>query len=399
MVYEGDRRLGEFFRSRREKGKSGLPTLSVTLTEGLVDRSSLDRKTDTALSSEEHLCVKKGDIAYNMMRMWQGASGLAEKDGLVSPAYVVLTPKSGIDSLYAAYLFKSHRMIYLFWAYSYGLTEDRLRLYFQDFARIPVTIPRLVEQRRTAAMLAAWDKAISKIEKLIDNNHVRMRALSQKLMSGKRRLKGFKKPWTSVALSELAEIRMSGVDKKSDENELPIRLCNYTDVYHNNVLTNDMQFMPATASQSEIRKCSLRKGDVVITKDSESPTDIAVPAFVCEALEGVVCGYHLAIIRPKPRRANGAFLSQLFRLPSVRYRFYTLASGGTRFGLSMKSIASTKVLVPDLQEQQKIAECMSGLEDEAQTLAALLEATQKQRRALMQRLLPGKRDLKLGTAA
>src|ERR1017187_1434864 len=114
MVPEGwySTKLGKVFKSRRERGHDGLPTISVTLNNGLVLRESLDRKTDTTLSPEEHLLVRKGDIAYNMMRMWQGASGLAHFDALVSPAYIVLEPKSGVDAVFASYLLKSPRMMY-----------------------------------------------------------------------------------------------------------------------------------------------------------------------------------------------------------------------------------------------------------------------------------------------
>ena len=77
--------LGDYFRVRKEKGEPGLPTLSVTMNDGLVDRADLDRKMETNLAPEAHLRVREGDIAYNMMRMWQGASGRAEKDGIVSP--------------------------------------------------------------------------------------------------------------------------------------------------------------------------------------------------------------------------------------------------------------------------------------------------------------------------
>src|SRR5437870_12603788 len=105
MVPEGwqETTFGALFKNRRERGAAGLPTLSVTLDRGLVLRDSLDRKTETNLSPHEHLLVRKGDIAYNMMRMWQGASGLAGFDALVSPAYGVLQPKSGIDPLFASY--------------------------------------------------------------------------------------------------------------------------------------------------------------------------------------------------------------------------------------------------------------------------------------------------------
>src|SRR5437667_7381855 len=105
-------KLGKVFKSRRERGRVGLPTISVTLNNGLVLRESFDRKTDTTLSPEEHLLVRNGDIAYNMMRMWQGASGLARFDALVSPAYVVLKPTKEIDPVFASYLFKAARMTY-----------------------------------------------------------------------------------------------------------------------------------------------------------------------------------------------------------------------------------------------------------------------------------------------
>ena len=90
--------------------------------------------------------MRKGDLAYNMMRMWQGASGLAGQDGMVSPAYVVVTPSDTVDPTFASYWFKSARMIHLFWAYSYGIAGDRLRLYYKDFARIPVTLPPKSDQ-------------------------------------------------------------------------------------------------------------------------------------------------------------------------------------------------------------------------------------------------------------
>ncbi len=123
MSYEGNCRLGDLFTSRREKGRAGLPTLSVTLNDGLVNREDLDRKQKTSLAPEEHLLVKPGDIAYNMMRMWQGAFGLAAQEGMVSPAYVVLKPNSCIDPLYAAYLLESARFRYLLWAYSHGISS------------------------------------------------------------------------------------------------------------------------------------------------------------------------------------------------------------------------------------------------------------------------------------
>lgn len=164
MTHPPESTLDDYFRVRREKGQPGIPTLSVTIRDGLVDRSDLDRKMETNLRPEQHLRVHEGDIAYNMMRMWQGAFGRAEQDGIVSPAYVVVEPRDTIDSRFAAHWFKSAQMIYLFWAYSYGLTEDRLRLYPDDFGQIPASPPPLPEQRRIADILDAWDRAIAQTE-------------------------------------------------------------------------------------------------------------------------------------------------------------------------------------------------------------------------------------------
>jgi len=90
--------------------------------------------------------------------------------------------------------------------------------------------------------------------------------------------------WQIKKLGSLVDPRSSNVDKKTDPGEIPVRLCNYTDVYYKNRITSDIDFMEASAKQREIDRFSLEKGDVIITKDSETPGDIAVPAYVCEDL-------------------------------------------------------------------------------------------------------------------
>ena len=199
-------RLGKVFKSRRTRGHAGLPTLSVTMNGGLVARDLLERKTDTNLDPEEHLFVKRNDIAYNMMRMWQGALGLAHHDAIVSPAYIVLQPTNEIDPLFAEYLFKTPRFIHLFWAYSYGLTSDRLRLYFKDFGLIPCELPPLAEQKRIAEILSTWDRAIETTEKLIANSEAQKKSLMQQLLTGKKRLPGFGGEWKLYRLSELENL-------------------------------------------------------------------------------------------------------------------------------------------------------------------------------------------------
>jgi hypothetical protein len=101
--------------------------------------------------------------------------------------------------------------------------------------------------------------------------------------------------WHSTELRNLADVRISNVDKKTYPAERPVKLCNYMDVYSNDYLTSQIPFMQASASLQEIERFALRRGDVIITKDSETPDDIGIAAVLTEDIEHLICGYHLHI--------------------------------------------------------------------------------------------------------
>ena len=161
-------RIGEMFSRRIERGREGLPVMSITMTQGLVERDSVERRVDTNLSPEAHLLVRAGDLAYNMMRMWQGVLGRGRFDCLVSPAYIVLQPKERVDPEFAEYLFSTRTAIAAFKRLSYGVVDDRLRLYYRDLVRISFALPRgRQEQHRIAEILSTLDETIAQTEALI----------------------------------------------------------------------------------------------------------------------------------------------------------------------------------------------------------------------------------------
>lgn len=152
---------GELFTQRKEKGDSHLPIYSVTVNDGMIPRADSERNFYDIEDPAGNRKVHKGDLTYNMMRMWQGAQGVAPVDCLVSPAYVVLKPRSGVCSDFFAYLFKLPQMLRLLTATSRGLTKDRLRLYFEDFAKMPLRVPEEAEQHRIASCLSCLDVLIT----------------------------------------------------------------------------------------------------------------------------------------------------------------------------------------------------------------------------------------------
>lgn len=158
--------------------------------------------------------------------------------------------------------------------------------------------------------------------------------------------------WQQPPLSKVAEIRFSGVNKVSQPSEDPVRLCNYVDVYKNDYITAGMDFMHATATRTEIEQFGLRVGDVIITKDSETPDDIGVPAVVDSTAPDIVCGYHLALIRPNQEEVDSSFLAkQIGHHRLLRY-FGRQANGSTRYGLSTASIARAPLWQPEDRDEQ-----------------------------------------------
>ena len=175
--------------------------------------------------------------------------------------------------------------------------------------------------------------------------------------------------WEVVRLRNTSEMRVSNVDKHAKDDEQPVRLCNYVDVYKNDRIRSGMAFMRATATTDEIEQFRLQSGDVLITKDSEAWNDIGVPALVEDTQDDIVSGYHLALLRPFPERVDGGYLFRALQSPAVAYQFHVEANGVTRYGLSHSAIRSVWLPLPPLSEQAAIVSFLD------RTTAALDAAT------------------------
>jgi type I restriction enzyme, S subunit len=160
--------------------------------------------------------------------------------------------------------------------------------------------------------------------------------------------------WAVRRIRNATEMRVSNVDKHTRDDEVPVRLCNYVDVYKHDRIRHEMPFMRGTASPEEIARFRLERGDVLITKDSEAWNDIGVPALVEEPADDLICGYHLALLRPFRDRLHGEYLFRAFQSTAVAYQFHVEANGVTRYGLSHAAIKSIWLPLPPLPEQAAI---------------------------------------------
>ena len=189
--------------------------------------------------------------------------------------------------------------------------------------------------------------------------------------------------WTTARLADVAEVRISNVDKKTVLGEPRVRLCNYMDVYANDYVTADLPFMEASAPAAQKERFKVEAGDVMITKDSETPDDIGIPAVVIADVENLVCGYHLALLKPRRDTIDGTYLAKQLGTRATAAYFGQRASGSTRYGLSNGTIANTPIPLAPLNEQQRIAEILSTVDEAIEQTEALIAKQQQLKAGLM----------------
>ena len=160
-------KLGDIFQERTERAIGDEELLAVTISSGVQKRDEINLKDNSSDDKSHYKRVYKGDLVYNTMRMWQGASGVSLFDGIVSPAYTVVTPidAAGTNIIFWSYYFKFAPLVRTFQKYSQGLTSDTWNLKFSRFSEIKVSVPSLKEQTAIAGVLIGVDRKIYDEEK------------------------------------------------------------------------------------------------------------------------------------------------------------------------------------------------------------------------------------------
>ena len=203
--------------------------------------------------------------------------------------------------------------------------------------------------------------------------------------------------WEVKRLKHLATIRVSNVDKHIVDGQPAVRLVNYTDVYYNDLITPDMQLMASTTDRDKLAKFRVLVGDTIITKDSETPDDIGVPAYVNEAQPDMVCGYHLAILQPVVGPTLPKFIFYATKSSSSAAYWSSVASGLTRYGLKVDAVGSCAVAIPPLPEQRAIADYLDAETARIDTLVSKLqrqiELLTERRQAVITAAVTGKLDV------
>jgi len=368
---------GELFGNRREKGKEDLPIYSVSIDQGLIPRSSIEKHMKDDADAEKNCAVKPGDISYNTMRMWQGAMGVSDLECMVSPAYIVLTPHKNTLSGFYFYLFKSNKYLHALKSYSYGLTSDRLRLYYKDFAAIPFPTCAISEQQKVVDFLTAVDKRIGLIKEKYALLQQYKKGVMQQLFSNQIRFKddnGNDFPdWREIRLEE-------ALGHRSEKAREEIReLLSVT--MHEGVKRKFETGGVDNSSQDKSNYKRVRVGDIAYNS-----MRMWQGAFGLSNYDGIVSPAYTVIYAKKDMCPE--YFSYFFKYEPIINLFRRNSQGLTKdtWNLKYPQFSAIKVKVPSGAEQKKIAEFITMINKKIDLVAKQTELTKTFKKGLMQQM-------------
>jgi type I restriction enzyme S subunit len=395
------------FQERIERGHINEELLSVTIGRGVIRQTDVDIKKDSSNEDKsKYKLIKVGDIAYNKMRMWQGALGYSDYQGISSPAYVILKPKMEINPRYFHYMFRTSFYTNYSKRFSYGIVDDQLSLRYTDFKRMYSIVPPLSVQNSIVAYL---DKKNNEIDKFIRNKERLIEIILERQENEISNIitKGLNK-------SEFKDSESKWIGKiPTDWNLIPLGyLLKYISYGFTNPMptTDEGPFMLTAndvgdgeiyfdtcrrTSEKEFKKLSNksipRNGDILVTKDGTlGRTSIFNGEKSC-------INQSVALLRVSPKYTSGIFIETVLRSKCYQDKMIYDAEGTTIKHIYITKLVKMKIALPDINEQEEIIKTIDSIRNEnrnaIEKISKEISSIKEYREALITDLVTGKRSV------
>lgn len=370
-----ERTLGSIYAERKEPGNNELPILTVSIhsgvSDGELDEDEIGKKVRRIEDRTQYRKALSGDLVFNMMRAWQGAIGVVRADGMVSPAYIVATPNKSVYPLFMDYYMKTPQMVNTIHRASYGLTDFRLRLYWDSFAPIRCAIPSVAEQQKIAAILTTQDKVVELKEKLLAEKQRQKKFLMQQLLTGRKRMAGFTDKWCSTQLREVCKLTTKHADGITR---------NYVSVENMTAnLEGEINFGVQAENVSGI---IYHAGDTLVGNIRPYLKK------VWKADRTGICSSDVLVFTPTG--INADYLHFLIANDGFFSYVMTASKGSKMPRGDKKQMLKMPISLPvNLHEQECIGKLIQSMQDELNLLRQDLKQERKKKKALMQLLLSG----------
>ena len=380
--------LGDIYTERKEPGNESLPLLMVSIhsgvSDGEVDEEDLPKKVKRIEDKSQYKRAATGDLVFNMMRAWQGAIGTVRTEGMVSPAYIVAEPNKLVDPLFMDYLMRTPRMVGTIHKQSYGVTDFRLRLYWDSFAPIHCVLPSVPEQEKIGEAVDIQNKIIDLKEKLLAEKQRQKKYLMQQLLSGKKRLPGFDGEWKTVRLGQISK-RIRERNHIGSTNVMTISA-------QFGLINQEAFFNKAIASDDKSNYFLLHRNDFAYNKSYSTGYPYGAIKRLTRYDSGIVSPLYICF-RIKRMDVSVDFMAHYFEAGLMNREIQAFAQEGARnhglLNIAVEDFFNSKITLPPFEEQQAIAAILTTADKEIDLLRQDLEQEKQKKKALMQLLLTG----------
>ena len=379
LGFEGEwevARIGELYSERSQRCTTPMELLSVTISEGVVPRADIEGKDNSSEDKSNYKVVHVGDMVYNTMRMWQGASGLSAYNGIVSPAYTILTDAAKFDHEFMASLFKTEWLINEFRKNSQGLTSDTWNLKYPQIAAIKVRLPSVQEQHHIATFLFLIDSRITAQRKIVELLKKHKRGLHSAIFGQKCRVVNADgKPWPAWRQARIGDIFQERSERGGTADEL------LSVTINNGVKRQADTDKKDSSSEDKSNYKKVLPGDIVYNTmrmwqgaSGVSPwAGIVSPAYT--------------VIYPRGRQ-NTTFWAYAFKYWRLIQEFQKFSQGLTSdtWNLKYPQLSDIRVYEPSMDEQEAIVDILSMLDERVSAAEQELNKMRNLKSGLLQQL-------------
>ena len=368
-------RIGDIYAERNQRGADNMELLSVTMNDGVMPRSEIEGKDNSSEDKSNYKVVCKGDMVYNSMRMWQGANGVSDYDGIVSPAYTVLMPTEEIDNQYFAALFKTANLINEFRKNSQGLTSDTWNLKYPQIRAIKLYIPSLQEQHKISSFISTLEERIGKQRQLIDDLKKYKRGVTAKLITA------IEEKYPVVKLGNHVAVMRGGsprpIDAYITNAENGIRWIKIGDALPDQLYISDTKekIKPEGAKKSR----RVYAGDLILSNSMSFGRPYILKVDGC-----IHDGWLL--IRDEKNNFDKRFLCFYLASDSTLAQYKKFAAGSCVNNLNSELVANVEIGMPPIEQQIHVADILEKIDRQVEAASTMYLLLSKLRSSLLQQL-------------
>ena len=367
-------RIGDIYAERSQRGASDMELLSVTMDDGVKPRSEIEGKDNSSEDKSNYKIVRKGDMVYNSMRMWQGANGISQCDGILSPAYTVLMPKQEINNGYFAALFKSVNLINEFRKNSQGMTSDTWNLKYPQIETIKVQFPSVSEQGKVSEMFSVLDERIAAQSQLVESLKKYKRGLLHDVLSEK--IKITTETWTEHRIGEFLHSKSI---KQLPTTDAPLMAFTATGGVCDKGERYDRGFLVKDASSKLYKRTDLN--DFIYSSNNLDVGSIGLNLYGSAVISDV---YEIFSIKD----ADPWFISEAIKQKPIMSRILKYRQGCLygQYRIYAEDFLGVFVKIPSYEAQKKIGAVFSKIDGKIMQEQILLDCLEKARTFFLQQL-------------